>query len=412
MSEPTATTPSGNAERSRDFHSTLSREGITMGQPRSRVLAVCGRVFAIGLVVLTVMAISRTAWAEQLVAVVGPMTGSESAHGIDYAAGVKRAIGEINATGGLLGQKLTYSIVDDACDADQAEAAAYRIVDERPAVVIGHYCSACSIRAAPVYAKAGIVQISPTSTNPRLTEIGLSSVFRMVGRDDNQGRTAVSRLVAVWPHGRIAVLDDGGTYGKGLADVVREGLKAHGINPVLSESFQPGAQTYSAIVRRMKTASVQAVFIGAYDLDIAVIAREVAAAGLHLTILAGDALVAPSFWDAAGKAGENLIFTFSPSPLDLPAGRALIEAAHRDGVEFSGQTVLAYAAVEVWAEAVRKAGSFDTAVVAATLHTNRFASTIGPVQFDQHGDVLGMPGEWLWYRWKAGKIEHTSASVP
>jgi branched-chain amino acid transport system substrate-binding protein len=242
--------------------------------------------------------------------------------------------------------------------------------------------------------------------------MGLTTVFRMVGRDDNQGRTAVSRLAAAWPHGRIAVLDDGGVYGKGLADVVREGLKTHGINPVLSESFQPGAQTYSALVRRMKTASVQAVFIGAYDLDIAVIAREVEARGLHLTILAGDALVAPTFWDAAGKAGENLIFTFSPNPLDLPAGRALIEAARRDGVEFSGQTVLAYASVEVWAEAVREAGTFDTAAVATTLHANRFASAIGPAQFDQHGDVLGTPGEWLWYRWKAGKIEHAAASVP
>lgn len=380
-------------------------------QPSGRMPAFFGRVF-IALVMLFSLGLSGPAGAEQIVAVVGPMTGSESAHGIDYAAGVKRAINEINAKGGLLGQKLTFSIVDDACDADQAEAAAQQIVDERPAVVIGHYCSACSIRAAPVYAKAGIVQISPTSTNPRLTEIGLNTVFRMVGRDDNQGRTAVSRLVTAWPHGRIAVLDDGGIYGKGLADVVREGLKSRGVSPVLSETFQPGAQTYSAMVRRMKAASVQAVFIGAYDLDIAVIAREIAAEGLHITILAGDALVAPSFWDAAGKAGENLIFTFSPNPLDLPAGRALIDAARRDGVEFSGQTVLAYASVEVWAEAVRKAGTFDTTTVAKTLHMNRFASTIGPVQFDQHGDVMGTPGEWLWYRWKGGKVEHAVASAP
>lgn len=358
---------------------------------------------------LAALVFSGSVEAEQIVAVVGPMTGSESAHGIDYAAGVKRAINEINAKGGLLGQKLTFSIVDDACDADQAEAAAQQVVDERPAVVIGHYCSACSIHAAPVYAKARILQISPTSTNPRLTELGFNTVFRMVGRDDNQGRTAVSRIAGTWPHGKIAVLDDGGVYGKGLADIVRGGLKQHGIYPVLSESFQPGAQTYSAIVQRMKAASVQAVFIGAYDLDIAVIARELTTAGLHITILAGDALVAPSFWDAAGKSGENLIFTFSPNPLDLPAGRALVSAARRDGVEFSGQTVLAYASVEVWAQAVRKAGTFDTVTVAAALHANRFETTIGSVQFDQQGDVLGTPGEWLWYRWKGGKIEHAVA---
>jgi len=261
-------------------------------------------------------------------------------------------------------------------------------VAERPAVVIGHYCSSCSIRAAPIYAQAQIVQIAPTSTNPRLTEMGLTSGFRMIGRDDNQGRAAADRLVTEWPHGRIAVLDDGGTYGKGLADVVRADLKDRGIAPILDESYKPDAQSYADLIRRMKAAGVQAVFVGGYDLDIAVIAREVAAAELHLTILAGDALVAPSFSEAAGRPGENAIFTFSPNPLDRPEGRALVEAARQEGVELGGQAVLAYASVEVWAQAVEKVGSFDTALVATALHANRFDSKIGKVEYDRKGDIL------------------------
>jgi branched-chain amino acid transport system substrate-binding protein len=363
-----------------------------------------GRGFFLALALFAATALSGLAKADQVIAVVGPMTGLQSANGIDFAGGVELAVNDINAKGGLLGQKLTYITVDDACDPDQAEAAAQQIVSEPPALVIGHSCSDCSIRAAPFYAKAHIIQITPASTNPTLTEMGIDTVFRMLGRDDNQGRTIARRLAAVWPHGRIAVLDDGSLYGKGLADVVRSELARHGIRPVVDESFPSGAQSYDRLVRQMADAKSDAVFIGAYDLDIAVIAREVAAAKLPIAILASDALIAPSFWEAAGEAGEAVIFTYSHNPLDLPAGKALIELAHRLGMELGGQAVLSYASVQVWAEAVQQADSFDTAKVARALHSGQFSTIIGQVRFDAKGDVLGAPGEWLWYRWHAGKI--------
>jgi branched-chain amino acid transport system substrate-binding protein len=363
-----------------------------------------GRGFFLALALFAATALSGLAKADQVIAVVGPMTGLQSANGIDFAGGVELAVNDINAKGGLLGQKLTYITVDDACDPDQAEAAAQQIVSEPPALVIGHSCSDCSIRAAPFYAKAHIIQITPASTNPTLTEMGIDTVFRMLGRDDSQGRTIARRLAAVWPHGRIAVLDDGSLYGKGLADVVRSELARHGIRPVVDESFPSGAQSYDRLVRQMADAKSDAVFIGAYDLDIAVIAREVAAAKLPIAILASDALIAPSFWEAAGEAGEAVIFTYSHNPLDLPAGKALIELAHRLGMELGGQAVLSYASVQVWAEAVQQADSFDTAKVARALHSGQFSTIIGQVRFDAKGDVLGAPGEWLWYRWHAGKI--------
>jgi branched-chain amino acid transport system substrate-binding protein len=367
-----------------------------------------GRGLLLALTLLAVSALPGLAEADQIIAVVGPMTRLQSASGIDYAGGVELAVNKINAKGGLLGQKLTYVTVDDACDADQAEAAAQQIVSEPPAVVIGHTCSSCSIRAAPLYAKAHILQITPASTSPALTEMGIGTVFRMLGRDDDEARTIARRLAAVWPHGRIAVLDDGGVYGKGLAGVVRSELKSHGIRPLVDKSFPSGAQSYDGIVRRMADAKIEAVFIGAYTLDIAVIAREIAAAKLPIAILAGDALMVPSFWEAAGGAGEGATFTYSPDPLDLPAGKALAELAHQRGVELGGHPLLAYASVQVWAEAVQQANSFDTAKVAAALHSSQFDTIIGQVRFDTKGDVLGAPGEWLWYRWHDGKIEHAS----
>jgi branched-chain amino acid transport system substrate-binding protein len=358
------------------------------------------------LLTLALSALSGLAEADQVVAVAGPMTGLQSANGIDFAGGVELAVDDINAKGGLLGEKLKYITVDDACDPDQAEAAAQQIVSNPPAVVIGHSCSSCSIRAAPLYAKAHILQITPASTSPALTEMGIDTVFRMLGRDDNQGRTIARRLVAAWPHGRIAVLDDSSLYGKGLAGTVRSELESHGIRPLIDESFPSGAQSYDGIVRRIADAKIEAVFIAAYDLDTAVIAREIVAAKLRIAILAGDALIAPSFWEAAGEAGEAVIFTYSPNPLDLPAGKALVELAHRRGVQLGGQAILTYASVQVWAEAAQQADSFDPAKVAAALHSGQFNTIIGEVHFDAKGDVLGAPGEWLWYRWHAGKIEH------
>jgi branched-chain amino acid transport system substrate-binding protein len=398
------------AVRTRRFLRSRPLEMRTLARGRRLIPEVPNKAVGQGLFLAVTLfaasALSGLAEADQVIAVAGPMTGLQSTNGIDFAGGVELAIDDINAKGGLLGEKLTYITVDDACEPDQAEAAAQQIVSNLPAVVIGHSCSSCSIRAAPLYAKAHILQITPASTNPALTEMGIDTVFRMLGRDDNQGRTIARRLETAWPHGRIAVLDDGQLYGQGLAGTVRSELESRGIRPLIDESFPSGAQSYDGIVRRMADAKIEAVFIAASPLDAGVIAREVAAAKLRIAILAGDALIAPSFWAAAGEAGaEAVIFTFAPNPLDLPAGKALVELAHRRAMDLGGTAVLTYASVQVWAEAVQQVNSFDAAKVAAALHLGQFNTIIGEVRFDAKGDVLGAPGEWLWYRWHADKIE-------
>ena len=366
----------------------------------ARVVAV------LGLVLFVSASLDGRADADQVVAVAGSMTGDMAPNGVATANGVKRAVAAINAKGGLLGQKLVEVINDDACDADQAEAAARRLTELAPAVVIGHFCSSCSIRAAPIYAKGQILQISPSSTNPQLTEMGIGTLFRMIGRDDNQGKVAGDRIARQWPATPVALLNDGSVYGKGLVDILRARLKEHGIAPAIDEAFEPGAQSYAELVLKLKKAGVRATYIGGYELDIAVITRDVAAEDVRTTIMGGDVIQDISFWKAAGKAGENVEFTYPPEPIDQPAGRAMIEDAHRDGVEITADAVTAFAAVEVWSQAVAQVRSFDTAKVAAALHAGSFESRIGMVRFDGKGDIVGPQSEWLWYRWKDGKIEH------
>ena len=132
-------------------------------------------------------------------AVVGPMTGDNATFGAQMKAGAEMAVADLNAAGGLLGQKLDLAIGDDACDPRQARDVANQVVSRGVKLVAGHYCSGSSIPASEVYHEANVIQISPASTNPQLTEKGRGNVFRVCGRDDNQGVVAGNFIADNFP---------------------------------------------------------------------------------------------------------------------------------------------------------------------------------------------------------------------
>src|ERR1700738_4749492 len=156
------------------------------------------------------------------IAVVGPLTGSNAALGEQMKRGAEMAVADINAKGGVLGKKLDLNIADDACDPKQAVAAANDVVGKKVVFVAGHYCSSSSIPASAVYNEAGILQITPASTNPALTEDAAKkkwdNVYRTCGRDDQQGMVAGKYLLDHYKGKSIAIIDDKSAYGKGLAD--------------------------------------------------------------------------------------------------------------------------------------------------------------------------------------------------
>src|SRR5215813_13184390 len=146
--------------------------------------------------VVGAMLAALPARADIVIAVAGPMTGSNAAFGEQFRRGAEKAVADLNAKGGVLNQRLRLIIGDDACDPKQAVSAANDLAAKRAVFVAGHYCSSSSIPASDVYAESGIVQISPGSTNPQLTERKLASVFRVCGRDDAQAPTAAAYVVA------------------------------------------------------------------------------------------------------------------------------------------------------------------------------------------------------------------------
>ncbi|MFQ6022479.1 MAG: branched-chain amino acid ABC transporter substrate-binding protein, partial [Acidiferrobacterales bacterium] len=163
-----------------------------------------------------------SAMADILISTAGPMTGQYASFGEQMRRGAEMAVADLNAAGGVLGQKIQLTIGDDACDPKQAVAVANKFASEGVKFVAGHFCSGSSIPASKVYDEENILQISPASTNPKLTDEGGPSTFRVCGRDDQQGIVAGNFLADKYGKKKIAILHDKTAYGKGLADETKK----------------------------------------------------------------------------------------------------------------------------------------------------------------------------------------------
>ncbi len=209
---------------------------------------------ALAVAAVAAVASYSPAQAEIKIATAGPMTGQYASFREQMRRGAEMAVADINAAGGVLGQKLQLSIGDDACDPKQAVAVANKMVSDGVVFMAGHFCSGSSIPASKVYTEEGIVQISPASTNPKLTEEGGDNVFRVCGRDDQQGIVAGNFLADKYKGKKVAFLHDKTAYGKGLADETKKQFNQRGQKEAMYEAYTAGEKDYSAIVSKMKRA--------------------------------------------------------------------------------------------------------------------------------------------------------------
>src|SRR6202000_2660194 len=198
------------------------------------------------------------------IAMCAPLTGADASHGEQLRDGTLQAADDINAMGGILGQKLHVTVHDDVCDPKQAVAIANQLASNPPAVVIGHFCSGSSIPASDVYAEEGILMISPGSTNPKLTDAGHWNVFRICRRADPQGALAGKDLIKLFPGKKIAIVDDRQTYSQGLADETRKALNAGGVKEALDDTVTPGEKDYSSLVTKLKQAGIEVLYYAGY----------------------------------------------------------------------------------------------------------------------------------------------------
>src|SRR5207302_3955549 len=257
------------------------------------------------------------------IAVVGPLTGSNAALGEQMKRGAEMAVADINAKGGVLGKKLELIVADDACDPKQAVAAANDVVGKKVVFVAGHYCSSSSIPASAVYNEAGVLQMTPASTNPALTDDaakkGWNNVFRACGRDDVQGGVAGKYLAEHFKGKNVAIVHDKTAYGKGIADETKKAMNAGGLKEAMYEAITAGDKDFSALISKLKQANIDAIYFGGYQTEAGLIVRQARDQGLKAQFIGADALVTEEFWKITGAAGEGTLMTFPPDPRNVPA---------------------------------------------------------------------------------------------
>jgi branched-chain amino acid transport system substrate-binding protein len=361
---------------------------------------IAAKTLSLAAIVMTAAYVT-SAHAEILIATAGPFTGQNIFRGEQIQHGAEMAVADINATGGVLGQRVALTLADDACDPEQAVAVANKLVSDGVVFVAGHVCSHSSIPASKVYEKAGVLMISPASTNPRLTDEGGPNVFRVCGRDDQQGIVAGNYLADEWGDKRIAILHDDSTYGKGLADETRKQLNKRGITEAMYEVYIPGERDYSALISKMQATGIDVVYVGGYSTEAGLILRQGRNQGFEAQLVSGDALTNDEFWMITGPAGEGTLLTFGPDPRANAAAAPVVRQFRDQGFDPLGYTLHTYAAVQVWAQAVRKAGVLDIGAVIKALRSHEFDTVLGKIGFDQKGDVNA--SGYVWYVWKDGE---------
>jgi branched-chain amino acid transport system substrate-binding protein len=324
------------------------------------------------------------AQAEIKVGIAGPLSGSSLDMGETQEVGAQKAFEHLNAKGGLLGKKIVVISVDDACEPRQAKAVALQLVNEGVVFVVGHHCSAATLAVSKIYEKAGIIMISPASTNPKVTDEGGDNVFRTIGRDDQQGTIAGDYLANNHSKRNIAIIHDGQAYGLGLAEFTKRQLNKRGITEVMFASYTSHQKDYKSMVNKLVNKKIDVLYAGGYLLP-------------NLRLFSGDAVANVQFLFVAGKAGEGTYFTFGPDMRLKPEARDVVAAIREeDAYEPDGFTLYSYGAVQAWAQAVKQAGSLKPKAVIKALREGSFDTVLGKIGFDAKGDITGI-SNFVWY---------------
>ncbi|WLI46740.1 ABC transporter substrate-binding protein [Pseudomonas beijingensis] len=359
----------------------------------------------LALAVATALGVSAFAQADVKFGVAGPMTGANAAFGEQYMKGAQAAADAVNAAGGVNGEKIVLVKGDDACEPKQAVTVAKDLTNQKVAGVVGHFCSSSTIPASEIYDEAGIIAITPGSTNPAVTERGLSAMFRMCGRDDQQGIVAGDYIVDVLKGKKVVVLHDKDTYGQGLADATKAQLAKRGVTPVLYEGLTRGEKDFSTIVTKIRGAGADVVYFGGLHPEAGPLVRQLREQGLKdVKFMSDDGIVTDELVTTAGgpQFVDGVLMTFGADPRLLPDSKAVVDAFRAKGTEPEGYTLYAYASVQTLAAAFNGAKKNDGEAAAKWLKANPVKTVMGEKTWDAKGDLK--VSDYVVYQWdKDGK---------
>ena len=366
------------------------------------------RITTLGLALGFAIAMAGSATAQIKLAVGGPITGPSAATGAQMKNGVDQAAADINAAGGILGQKITVSYGDDVSDPKQGVSVANKFSADGVKFVIGHYNSGVSIPSSEVYQENGILQITPASTNPTFTERKMWNVFRVCGRDDQQGAVAGAYIVKHFKGKKIAIVHDKTTYGKGLADETKKALTKGGMKEVLYEGVNTGEKDYSALVSKIKQSRADLIYWGGLYTEGGLIVRQMRDQGVKAPMMGGDGITSDEFASVGGPGVEGTLMTYGPDPRNNPGAKSVVDAFRAKKFEPEAYTLYSYAAVQIIKQAAEAAKSLDPKKVAEKMHSGmHFKTVLGDIAYDKKGDITKL--DYVMYVWKkdaSGKVTY------
>lgn len=326
------------------------------------------------------------------IGVAGPQTGDLASYGIPTVHAAELVVKEWNEKGGIDGQQIELIIEDDVCDPKVSPDVATKLVGDGVVGVIGHICSGATEAALGIYNESGVVVISPSATNPPLTQSGSYPNFnRTIAPDDAQALLEVEFAKSLGLT-KIAILHDKQSYGKGLAEFAVEFIEADSsMEVVLFEGIEADALSYSAIINKVENAGAEAIIYGGYHPEASKLVTQINEAGLDLVFISDDGVKDDTFIDIAGANAEGV---YASGPNDTTSDPIAVAAREGHvatyGEEPGAFFYNAYAATQALLNAIDKADSTEYADVLGALRSEYVDTSLGSITFDSKGDAEGV----------------------
>ncbi len=325
--------------------------------------------------------------------VAGPHSGDLASYGLPTVNAARLVVADFNAKGGVLGKQVELVIEDDVCKPEVATSTATKLVGEDVAVVLGHICSGATKAALGIYKDSKKVVMSPSATNPALTQSGdYPNFFRTIAADDAQARLEVDFALDVLKAKKIAVLHDKGDYGKGLAEFAKSFLEAEPrAELVLYEGITPGAVDYSAVVQKIKKSGADAVIFGGYHPEASKIVTLMRKKKMKTIFISDDGVKDDTFIKVAKQYAEGV---YATGPKDVSKNPLTKEYTEKHKAEFKSDPGAFYdnavSAATALLTAIQNAGSTDYDAIVNALRTKEVDTPVGSIKFDNSGDAIGV----------------------
>ena len=327
------------------------------------------------------------------IGVAGAHSGDLASYGLPSVRAAELVVSDMNAKGGILGKNVELLVEDDVCKPEIATNTATKLLSQGAHVVLGHICSGATKAALSIYKDSKMITMSPSATNPSLTQSGdYPNFLRTIASDDAQAKLEVDFAIHVLKLNKIAVLHDKGDYGKGLAGFAKSYVeKSDKAEVVLYEGITPGAVDYSAVVQKLKSSGAEAVIFGGYHPEASKIIMLMRKKKMKAIFISDDGVKDITFIKVAGEYAEGV---YATGPMDVSSNPLAIaaNAAHKKayGSDPGAFFLNAYAAAQALLNAIEKAGSTDYDAVSKALRSEYVDTPLGKISFDERGDAIGV----------------------